>query len=251
MENQTQSQSEKYKLFLPISIIIASVIISGTVLYSSNKKNTVYVNQNQPNNQPDNQPSGPVKVSIDDDAVLGDKNAPITLIEFSDFQCPFCRSFVKQTLPQIKEEYINTGKVKFVYRDFPLSFHPESVPSAESSECAGDQGKFWEMHDVIFDEQEKQGQGTIQFTNDDIKKWAAKIGLDTAKFNQCFDSGKYKQEVQKDIADGSAAGVSGTPAFFIGQSSDDWMINGILVSGAQPFSAFKVIIDKELEKLNQ
>lgn len=191
---------------------------------------------------PPSQPTGPVNVSVDDDAFLGKKNAPVTMIEFSDFQCPFCRSLWRETLPQIKKEYIDTGKVKFVYRDFPLSFHSGATPAAEGAECARDQGKFWEMHDAIFEEQQKQGSGTIQFTADDVKKWAANIGLNTTKFNQCLDSGKYKQEVEKDIADGSAAGVSGTPATFI---------NGRLISGAYPFAAFKVIIDEELKKLGK
>ncbi len=189
-----------------------------------------------------NQPSGPVNVSADDDAFLGKENAPVTIIEFSDFQCPFCRRFWKETLPQIKQAYIDTGKVKFVYRDFPLPFHAGATPAAEGAECAREQDKFWQLHDAIFQEQDNQGQGTIQFTADDVKKWAAKIGLNTSKFNQCLDSGNYKQEVEKDIADGSAAGVNGTPATFI---------NGLLVSGAQPFAAFKVIIDEELKKLGK
>jgi protein-disulfide isomerase len=189
------------------------------------------------------QAGGVVNVSADDDAVLGNPDAPVTIIEFSDFQCPFCRKFYKETLPQIKKDYILTGKAKLVYRDFPLvQIHPGATPAAEGAECAKEQGKFWEMHDVIFDEQEKQGSGTIQFTADDVKKWAAKLGLNTSKFNQCLDSEKYKQEVEKDIADGSAAGVTGTPAIFV---------NGRLIVGAQPFAAFKVIIDEELKKLGK
>lgn len=235
--------ANKANLFLPISILIAAVMISGTVIYTGNRSKSVAGSNNQQLAAAgNNQPSGPVNVSADDDAVLGNKNAPITLIEFSDFQCPFCRKFMIDTLPQIKKEYIDTGKVKLVYRDFPLSFHPGAAPAAEGAECAEDQGKFWEMHDAIFNEQEKQGSGTIQFGIADVKKWAAKIGLDTAKFNQCLDSGKYKAEVEKDIADGTAAGVTGTPAIFI---------NGRLVVGAQPFSAFKIVIDEELKKLGK
>lgn len=232
---------DKNKLFLPIAIVLAGVMISGAVLYTRSSPQTAAntggtIQQVAGNAQP---VGGVVNVSADDDAVLGDPNAPVTLIEFSDFQCPFCRKFYKETLPQIKKEYIDTGKARLVYRDFPLSFHPGAMPAAEGTECAREQGKFWEMHDVIFDEQEKQGSGTIQFTTDDVKKWAGKISLNTAKFNQCLDSGKYKQEVEKDIADGSAAGVSGTPAVFV---------NGRLVVGAQPFAAFKVVIDEELKK---
>jgi len=177
------------------------------------------------------------KALEDDDPFIGKENAPVTIIEFSDFQCPFCRRFYTQTLPQIKSQYIDTGKVKFVYRDYPLSFHPSAQIAAEAGECAEEQGKFWELHDKIFDEQGKQGSGTVQFTVTDLKQWAADIGLDTGKFNECVDSGKYTSEVQKDFADGSAAGVTGTPGF---------VINGKPLVGAQPFTVFQQIIDAEL-----
>jgi protein-disulfide isomerase len=235
------------KLFLPASIIIAVLMISGAVLYTRSGSPKIAANNGtaaipQVAGDPQ-QAGGVVNVSADDDAALGNPNAPVTIIEFSDFQCPFCRKFWKETLPQIKKDYLLTGKAKFVYRDFPLvQIHPGATPAAEGAECAEEQGKFWEMHDAIFEEQGKQGSGTIQFTADDVKKWAAKIGLNTSKFNQCLDSGKYKQEVDKDMADGSAAGVTGTPAVFV---------NGRLIVGAQPFAAFKAVIDEELKKLDK
>lgn len=238
MDEQQTSQN-KNALSIPISIVIAGVLIAGAVFYS-NSNSSQGPSPTQQVAAGTEQAVATVAATVDDDAVLGNPNAPVTLIEFSDFQCPFCRKFYKETLPQIKKDYIATGKVKLVYRDFPLvQIHPGATLAAESAECAKDLGKFWEMHDAIFDEQEKQGSGTVQFTADDVKKWAGNIGLDTTKFNQCLDSGKYKQEVEKDLADGAAAGVNGTPATFI---------NGRLVSGAQPFAAFKVIIDEELKK---
>lgn len=235
----------KSKLFLPIAIVLAGVMISGAVLYTRSSPQTTTNNGGtveQAVGGGVQQAGSVVTVSADDDAYLGKENAPITLIEFSDFECPFCRKFWKETLPLIKKEYIDTGRARFVYRDFPLSFHQGAAPAAEGAECAREQGKFWELHDKIFEEQEKQGQGTIQFTAEDVKTWASKIGLNASKFNQCLDSGKYKQEVEKDIADGSAAGVTGTPAIFV---------NGRLIVGAQPFAAFKVVIDEELKKLGK
>ncbi len=178
------------------------------------------------------QPAEKIEVSADDDAFLGKEDAPITIVEFSDFQCPFCSRFDEDTLPELKEKYIDTGKVKFVYRDYPLEFHQYAQKAAEASECADEQGKYWEYHDILFKNQDK-------LTVDDLKKYTAELKLDTTKFNECLDSSKYKEEVEKDFNDGQSYGVSGTPAFFV---------NGILISGAQPFSAFEEIIEQELNK---
>lgn len=235
LENKPVFSLDLGKLILPGSIVLAAVLISGTLLFSSYRSN----------------PSGQLgtiggqketaEATADDDPFLGSKNAPVAMIEFSDFECPFCRSFWRDTLPLIKSQYIDTGKVKFVYRDFPLSFHPGARPAAEAAECAEEQGKFWVLHDKIFGEQDKQGTGTIQFTKEDVIRWAGQIGLGTNKFNQCLESGKYASEVEKDFADGSAAGVSGTPAFFI---------NGKLVVGAQPFAIFQQAIEATLKEKN-
>ena len=226
---------DKTKLILPGAILIAALLISGSVVFYSLSTDNLGANIKQAGNPVAGEK---VDVSADDDAVMGNEKAKVTVIEFSDFQCPFCRSFWSGAFQQIKKEYIDTGKVKFVYRDFPLSFHPAAISAAQATECAKDQGKFWEMHDKIFSEQEKQGQGTIQFSVSDIKNWASQIGLDTKTFNQCLDSGKYKSEVEKDIADGSAYGVSGTPTLYINDNP---------IVGAQPFSVFKAIIDGELK----
>lgn len=229
-------EKQKFYIVMALLFIVWTMIVGGfiyIIVANNNKGSEVTVN-----GRPQNNNNNPVTVSADDDPFLGRADAPVTIIEFSDFQCPFCRTFWKETLPQIKQEYIDKGKVKLVYRDFPLSFHPSAMPAAQASECADEQGKFWEMHDVIFQEQEKQGEGTITFTVNDLKNWALKIGLDASQFNQCLDSEKYKTEVEKDGADGSLAGVNGTPAFFV---------NNQLLAGAQPFSAFKTVIDRALE----
>lgn len=247
MNDQKQSNNSKSVQWLAISIIIASLLISGSILYSNYQSKSTEGFNRKTGQDAGNQPLAKAgQVSIDDDAVLGDKAAPLTMIEFSDFQCPFCRKLWKESLSQIKKEYIDTGKLKFVYRDFPLSPHPAAEPAALAAECAKEQGKFWEMHNKIFQEQDKQGTGTIAFAADDLKKWASQIGLNAAKFNQCLDSAKYKGEVEKDYSDGIAAGVTGTPASFIGKSTDSGVIEGTLVSGAQPFSEFKTVIDQLL-----
>jgi protein-disulfide isomerase len=180
-----------------------------------------------PSPQPAPQPTV-VDVSEDDDAVRGPANAPVEIIEFSDYQCPYCER-AYPTVQQILRTY--GDKVKFIYRDFPLSsLHPYAQKAAEAAECAGEQGKYWEMHDKLF-----ENQGALDVPS--LKQYAADLGLDTAAFNSCLDNGDMASEVQNDFNDGQAAGVSGTPTFFI---------NGKMLVGAQPFDAFKAVIDAEL-----
>jgi len=188
--------------------------------------------------------TGNIVSLMDDDMKLGSDSAPVVIVEFSDFQCPFCRKFFVDTYGQIKKDYIDAGKVQIVFRDFPLSFHPAAEKSAEAVECAADQNKGWEMHDKVFQEEEKQGQGTIQYGVSDLKTWASEIGLNMSTFNDCLDSGKQAQEIQKDISDGSTAGVQGTPSFMIGKRSGGKIVP---ISGAQPYNAFKSAIDQLLQ----
>lgn len=167
---------------------------------------------------------------MDDDAILGDPNAPVTIIEFSDYECPFCQRYYLTTYQQIKEEYVDTGKVNIVFRDFPLNFHPNAQKAAEAAECAGEQGKYYEMHDRLFESGVLGGVTTF-------KIYAANLGLDTEAFNECLDSGEMASEVKKDLRDGQSFGIRGTPAF---------IIEGELISGAQPFEVFKNRIDSLL-----
>ena len=167
---------------------------------------------------------------VDDDPVLGNSNAPLTIVEFSDFQCPYCGRFFEETFPLIKERYIDTGKVKLVYRDFPLNFHPMAMPSALAAECANEQGKFWEFHDMIFENQEI-------LSNDILKQFAVDLGLNVEGFNGCFASQKYSKEIANDLQDVARAGGRGTPYFIVGD---------IPVSGAQPFSVFQQAIESQL-----
>ena len=171
-------------------------------------------------------------VSVDDDPARGLKDAPVTIIEFSDFQCTYGKRYFDETLPMILSNY--SDKIQYVYRDFPVgSIHPNSTKVAEASQCAFEQGKFWEYHDMLYKNQGKQELA-------DLKAYAVVLGLDENAFNLCLDSGKYAGEVEKDVADGKSYGVYGSPTFFI---------NGRKVVGALPYATFKTIIDEELSKV--
>jgi protein-disulfide isomerase len=159
----------------------------------------------------------------------GPDNAPITIVEFSDFECPFC-SRINPTLAQVRETY--GEKVRIVFRQFPLGMHPNAQKAAEASLCAHDQSKFWEMHDLMFEDQRALGV-------DQLKAKASQLGLEAEAFNGCLDSGKYADQVQADMQAGTEAGVSGTPALFI---------NGISISGAVPYEQVAPVIDAELER---
>lgn len=182
------------------------------------------------------------RVSIDDDYFKGRSTAALTLIEFSDFQCPFCARFYKETLPQIEREYVQTGKLKYVFRDFPIdSIHKEAFKAAEAANCAGEQDNFWPMHDVLFENQKN-------LKPRDLERYAEQLKLDLNKFNSCLNSGKYVNEINKDRLDGQRAGVQGTPGFFLGRTTDDGTIEGFPIKGARSFSYFKQIIEAMLQE---
>lgn len=173
-----------------------------------------------------------IEASADDDPAKGPENAAVTIIEFSDFQCPYCARFYTQTLPQIEENYINRGKVRLVFRDFPLSFHQYAQKASEAAECADEQGRFWEYHNKLFENNDA-------LDTESLKRYAEELGLDAPEFDDCLDSGKMEAEVKKDFSDGSRYGVSGTPSFFI---------NGVNLVGAQPYSVFEQAIEQALTK---
>ena len=169
-----------------------------------------------------------IQVSAADAPSKGNPKAPIQIIEFSEFQCPFCKK-ARPVVDQILSTY--KDKVFYSFRDFPLSFHKQARKASMAALCAGDQGKYWEYNSKLFENQS-------DLDPDSLKKHAKEIGLNEKKFESCLESDKYEKTIDQSIADGSKAGVSGTPAYFI---------NGIFVSGAQPFEKFKDIIDEELE----
>jgi len=198
----------------------------------------------QPIQQP-GQPSAPqiIKVSIDDDPFKGNEDAPVTIIEFSDFQCPFCSRFYEQTLPSIIENYVDTGKVKFVYRDLPLdSLHPNARPAHIAAECADEQGKFWGYHDILFNKQSEWGRLPAADLQSTLIQYASDLGLQSASFETCLESDSIADEVNKDSLDAARYGVTGTPAFFIGNEKDGF----VKLTGAQPYPSFQTALDAQL-----
>lgn len=221
-------QTNKY--LIPGAIVLAGAVIAVAVLYSVNgspSKNTAKNNTAAIAALPE--------VSSND-FTLGEKNAPVIVIEYGDFQCPFCGKFFKDTESVLRENYIKTGKVKFIYRDFAF-LGQESLWAANAARCAGEQGKFWEYHDYLYNNQRGENQGA--FNKDNLKGFAAALSLDKEKFNACLDSEKYSDAIKKETKDGASAGVQGTPAIFI---------NGKMYVGALPTNTFTQIIDAELSK---
>lgn len=228
---------DKSKLIMPAAILIAAVMVSGAVLNtrSSNSNNTAAIG---------GEPSLGDKIDIDVSGapMLGNADAPVTVIEFGDFQCPFCGRYHQNVQSMIVNEYVNTGKVKFVWKDYAF-LGPESGWAAEAARCAQDQGKFWEYHNYLYTHQNGENGGA--FTKDNLKKFASAVGLNASQFNSCLDSGKYTALIQKESQDAIAASVNGTPATFI---------NGKMVlgsdgqsAGASPYGVFKAFIDEELD----
>jgi len=240
MENEKNNSKNLNHNFLAISILIAAFLISGAILSKNGSFNQIKnVDQNNTKLVENNNDSNPSQISLSDvlkitkdDVILGDPNAPVTIIEYSDYQCPFCKKFFDENIFLLRKEYIETGKVKMIYRDFPLPGHLYAMPAAEAANCAKDQGKFWAYHDLIFKNQDSLA--TI-----DYLKLSEELKMNVSDFKNCLDSKKYNQKIQNDYNLGSAIGVSGTPTFFI---------NGRKIVGAQPYTIFKNIIDQELNK---
>lgn len=185
-----------------------------------------------------------ILLAIDDDPVKGDRKARLVLIEFSDFQCPFCARFVRETLPEIEKDYIKTGKLKYVFRDFPITAaHKDAFKAALAAGCALDQGKYWEMHDRLF-------ENPTAFTVYNLTQNAEAIGLNKETFQQCLNKNEYETEVQSDFADGLKAGVNQTPTFFLGLTEPNSPKVKVLtvITGAKPYAVFKAAIDSALQQ---
>jgi protein-disulfide isomerase len=174
--------------------------------------------------------------------VLGRADAPVTLVEFSDYQCPFCQRFFATAFPVIKREYVDTGKVRYVFRDFPLEqLHPQARKAAEAAHCAGEQGKYWQMHEVLF--RHHRALAAPQ-----LAEHAQAAGVDTTKLDECLASGRYAAQVTRGLTDGAAIGVKGTPTFVVGKTTTGDLVQGTAIRGAQPLETFRRIIDQTLSE---
>lgn len=227
-ETNNIPQSLKSSLSVPISIVVAGLLIAGAVWFrgTGNIDTTAQIGVK------------PIKVELGNLPILGDEKAKITIIEFADYQCPFCESFFSQVEPILRDQYIKKGQVKIQWRDFAF-LGPESFWASEAARCANDQGKFWQYHDLLFNRQKGENEGA--FSKENLKKFASELGLNTQEFDACLDTGKYTQAVKDDSDYGRSVGVTGTPGTFI---------NGEQVVGvnrADPFTQFKTVIDKYLK----
>ncbi len=235
---------------IPVAILIAGAMIAGAVAYTNRGARSPA----QPAAAAVGQTVTDSKTIAGDAPFLGSPDAPVALVEFADFQCPFCAATEgvdnevsaslksrdpswQAAIPLVIKNYVATGKVKFAYRDFAF-LGPESEWASEGAACANEQGKFWQYHDYLYRHQNGENQGA--FSKDNLKHFALVLGLDGNKFNACLDSDKFLPAVRKAKSDGSALGVSGTPATFIG---------GHALIGAVPYDQFSAAIEAELQKL--
>ncbi|MGR9107645.1 MAG: DsbA family protein [Gammaproteobacteria bacterium] len=201
-----------------------------------------YANRYEPLIQPSGtSDSAAEQLAIDDgDPVLGNRKASVAIVEFMDYQCPYCARHSQQTFPTIKRRYIDTGEIRYVVRDFPLDFHKEAKRAAIAANCAGEQNAYWQMRDQLF-----ANQSRLNF--DFYGKLAGNLGLDTTSFLDCASQNAQVQEVEKDLAYGQRVGVKGTPTFFIGKVESGKLSNVQRLSGAQPFLVFSHVVERYLK----
>lgn len=242
-EEKIDGKADGNNLLIPGAIVVAAVIIAGAIIYI-NGGGSRSANQTPPAGaNPAENPSVLTAPADGNYPVLGSPSASVTIIEFGDFQCPFCGRFFRETERQIIDQYVKTGKARFAYRDFAF-LGDESIAAAEAAACANEQGAFWAYHDNLYNyiwdnyyARGKSGENVGAFSSAHLNQFAGDLGLDSARFSACLSEHKHRSDVEKDTADGRARGVNGTPAFFI---------NGKIMVGAQPFSEFKTAIEAAL-----
>ncbi len=249
----------KKDYFLPISILIAGLIIGGAVIYTNGLKSgsgseatpTPVIGETKDLNV------------LATDKFLGEAKAPLTIFEFSDYQCPYCSRYETLSRPTIIDNYVNTGKARLTFRDYPLPFHNYAQKASEAVLCAGDQNKYWEMHDALFAKQASGSEDALSVEN--IKNYASELGLSASAFNNCLDTNKYQAQVTKNMQSGQDVGISGTPTVVIAKKlplkisaeavtaevqKNNYIIyfdGGVMIVGAQPASVYQTEIDKLLK----
>ena len=244
----------KYQsLFIPASIFLGGLAVALAIVFTGGLGRVT--------SGADENPSGEVQVSVDNDPGLGYPDAPVTIVEFLSFECPFCKIFHDETFPQLKSQYIDTGKVRFVVRDLPLSFQdPAATKDALAADCAHDQGgdaAYFGYIDEIFARTGTEGAGLPNVGKiSGYDAAAKKVGLDLTRFSSCLSSEQFKDEVAKDLADAMKLAQDnptvfdqgiGTPTFIVGKTDSSGTFTGQVVSGAQPFASFQQVIDELLK----
>ena len=241
MESQLEERSTFWRTtgLVLIGLFIGYIIgrFELTSINFENKNINENLKQNTNTAQKQNQQikTNKVVISEDDDPVLGSKDAPVTIIDFSDYQCPFCKKFYSNIFHELEADYIDSGKVKYVFRDFPLSIHSKAQYAHYAAECGKEQNKYWEIHNILF---EKQSEWTeSENLIETLTSYAEEIGLDKINFKECLSSEKYRDEVKKDKEDGLSYGIKGTPTL---------VINGKMIRGISSYDQLKKLIEKEL-----
>lgn len=212
--SENTTASNKNSLFLFGAVLAVVAIVWGVMQYNPGARITK------------------ADTLIDDDPILGNIDAPVTIVEFTDYECPFCKKLHDTVSLKLRDEFVATGKVKVVVRDYPLDFHEAAIPAAIAAACANEQGAFWQYHDSLFENQDK-------LENFDYVGLAEKFKLETAVFKSCLESKESLSEIEKDRADGVNAGVTGTPGIFVGDT---------FINGAYPYEAFEAAIERELQR---
>lgn len=287
-QNASNAGGMSKHTLLALSVIASALILSGTLFVVGNDLGSKITGLSValPAERPTGTGSDPVgtgntgtvanapqpgpvinfkELAANASGTLGNADAKIALIEYSDYQCPFCRKFKNESLKKIEEKFVANGTVTVIHKDYTLDFHPMAPVYAVAARCAGEQGKYWGMAEIIYAEQTKKGQGTItDFTAEDVKTWAQTIGLNAEQFNACLESGKFDSQIQANEQEGASIGISGTPGFYVGLLSatgkiaDAQCLNqpggicevvsssgqkvGYYVSGAHPYTVFDQLI---------
>lgn len=258
--DEQNTKTNYIQFLLPGAILLAALIISGTLVFTRGQSGRTVQIGGAPQEQ-----GKPIDIEISsDDHVLGNKNTKVTIVEYADFRCPFCEKFYTQAEKQLIADYVNTGKARFVFRNFAF-LGQQSVWASEAAECAADQGKYWEYHNWLFSNQAPESDLNY-YSKANLSKYAGQVGLNTTQFTSCLNSDKYSKRVADDLASGKAMGVTGTPTLLIIKGKDTFfdvvyisaqmqarqnvikLANGnMFIIGAQPYETFKQAIDALLK----